>query len=57
MTFNEKSACHKSQKYFLETCIDGNACKENAADERWVGILPVLTQPLGHPFYLTEQDV
>lgn len=39
MTFNEDSAYFRSQKLFLETCIDGNACKENAADERWVGIL------------------
>lgn len=38
MTFYEETACIKSHKQLLETCIDGNACKENAADERWVRI-------------------
>lgn len=46
MTFAEVTACCRSHQYFLETCIDGNACKENAADERWVGNIIVLTQPL-----------
>lgn len=45
MTLYEERACCKSHKRFLETCIDGNACKENTTDKRWVGILPVLTQP------------
>lgn len=44
MTFNEARACRKSRKRSLETCIDGNACKENTTDKRWVGIL---TQPHG----------
>lgn len=43
MSLYEETACCKSQKRFLETCIDGNACKETSADERWVGILAVLT--------------
>lgn len=45
MTLYEERACCKSRKHYLETCIDGNACKETSADERWVGILAVLTQP------------
>lgn len=38
MTSIGESAYCRSHKHFLEICIDGNACKENAADERWVGI-------------------
>lgn len=45
MTLYEEAAYYTSHRDFLETCIDGNACKENSADERWVGILPLLTQP------------
>lgn len=45
MTLYEEAAYRTSHRGFLETCIDGNACKENSADERWVGILPLLTQP------------
>lgn len=45
MTSFDEAAYSKSHKHFLETCIDGNACKENAADERWVGISVLLTQP------------
>lgn len=45
MTLVEARAYSKSRKYYLDTCIDGNACKETSTDERWVGILAVLTQP------------
>lgn len=38
MTLNEERACCKSRKRSLDTCIDGNACKENTTDKRWVGI-------------------
>lgn len=43
MIFLETAYC-RSQRHILGTCIDGNACKENSADERWVGIGVLLTQ-------------
>jgi len=36
MTTHQHQGCNKSQAYFLETCIDGNACKETTKDKRWV---------------------
>lgn len=39
MTPDALEACCQSHTRFLDTCIDGNACEETAADERWVRIL------------------
>lgn len=46
MSLDEEKASCKGRRYFLDTCIDGNACKENAANERWVGIRRVRTDVL-----------
>lgn len=39
-----EAACRESLRLIPVPCIDGNACKENSADERWVGIGVLLTQ-------------
>lgn len=50
-----------SHSHFQETCINGNACKENSTDRRWVDILysyiVCLVQPLIAIFRKIRIDV